>query len=259
MNARKAQVALFVLIGFILLVAVIIGIVLFRQKEVTVQETPKGSVEGMTEEAQKQQLLIRAADNAAERAKAGIEALATPVTLLAQQSSQANLATMSLDDCGEVCYPSVETLDRLLARDLETVLLTEPLIMNEQEALEDLMGITLEFGDDITVETEIADDHITYNVRYPLTLTYHSHTEERDEQVITVPIRLGHLLAIRDQILEDVRKNPDLDLGAFAQYDVDTVMTPYNEKISMVTLIDYESVVDGEPFTFSFPVPRSLS
>ncbi len=259
MNVRKAQVALFILVGFILLVAVIIALTLFRQKEFAVQETPKKLVEGVTGEEQQQQLLIRAANNVEERLEKEIEALAVSVTLLAQQSSHANLATTDLASCGELCYPSSETLERLLARDLETLLQTEPLLMDEKEILEELMEITLEFGEDIDVDAEIDDELITYTIRYPLTLKYYSHTEERGEQLITVPIRLGRLIEIRDQILEEVEGNPDLVLGAFAKYDVDTVLTPYNEDISIVTLIDYESEVDGEPFTFTFPVQRPIS
>lgn len=102
----------------------------------------------------------------------------------------------------------------------------------------------------------IAEGKVSLEIMYPLTVRQGSDLAQISAFSVDLPLRIGHLLGISEELVRDVEREPyALDLTSLMLYDVDISVFGPDRCTRIYMLIDNESrMPGGEPYMLSFGV-----
>jgi len=108
-----------------------------------------------------------------------------------------------------------------------------------------------EFGK-IDVKSSILDVKINFQVNYPITISIEESKTLISDFNADVPIRLGHLIDIKNDILDNIRESGGISLDLLSSYDAEINILPYNQENVIYAIYDSKSGSEGVPFFFNF-------
>jgi len=111
----------------------------------------------------------------------------------------------------------------------------------------------IEYGD-IEANVEIGESQVFIDVDYPITLTNAESKLKISKFKVNFPIRLGHILAIKEDVGILVSSNDWVDLNELTKYDVQVNMLPYDKSTIIYSIYDPQSDIDNAKFIFNFAV-----
>ncbi len=100
----------------------------------------------------------------------------------------------------------------------------------------------------------IGEEVITVTVQQPFTLTRQGAETTVGRFTVSLPLRLGHLLDIKDAIIAQLQEDEALALDALSKYDAEVSVLPYNRHTMVFSLYEPQSVIDDAPFHLNFAV-----
>lgn len=107
----------------------------------------------------------------------------------------------------------------------------------------------------IDSQTRISENEIEVNVDYPIFIIENESSLEFSEFSYEIPVRVGHSLDVSKLLVDKVRENPgETDLTFLLNQDVDVSVLDFDECNKIYVLVDEESIVNDEPYSFSFAV-----
>ena len=107
-----------------------------------------------------------------------------------------------------------------------------------------------------SVKTKIENDYVYVSTKIPISITKDNKVAllNRDYKV-NVPIRLGNMLDIANEIINREIKEPDyVQLTYLSQLSFNTAIVPYTDESSVYFIIDKDNKtkIDNVPYTFMF-------
>lgn len=106
---------------------------------------------------------------------------------------------------------------------------------------------------DSDVRVDINDNNVVINLRYPITISTPYHTSTVSDFSTVLPVRLGHLLDIEDEISSRTVLNPNwIELTWLNSLDVKAVGTPMAGNKLFYSLTDPQSKMGGTPYVYQF-------
>lgn len=125
-----------------------------------------------------------------------------------------------------------------------------PLCIDDFNAIE---ALTIENAE-ITVDATIAENEVFVTLDYPVTVLLPEGRTRIKEFTGRTPLRLGHLIAIKNDILPMLQASEFVDLGQLASYDVEVDVLPYSSEDIIFTIIDDIVEPFEAPLVFNFAV-----
>jgi len=146
-------------------------------------------------------------------------------------------------------YPTIEEMEQELSSYVNKAL---PECIENLDAFKD-MGFEFEFGE-IDTKTKINQNNVEFNIDYPITVIKGESKSEISEFYKMVPVRLGHIHNIAEEIVLKEVEDPDwVDMTYLVSQDLDFKIYPYDEKTLIYSILDNTSKLDyGEEFIFLF-------
>lgn len=148
---------------------------------------------------------------------------------------------------GEDVSISKERMEQELSRFIRNSM---GICLNELEALQQY---DVTYGD-IEVETTIGELSVFTRITYPVTITVGDAKTTVSDFSAEVPIRLKHVLGIKDDIISGLKESRWIDLDRLASYDAEVTVLPYNEESAVYSIWDRESTIRNSDFRFNFAV-----
>ena len=100
---------------------------------------------------------------------------------------------------------------------------------------------------------DINDNNVVISIRYPITITTPYHTSTVSDFSTMLPVRLGHLMDIEDEIAAKTVLNPNwIELTYLSSLDVKAVGTPLAGNKVFYSLTDPQSKINGVPYVYQF-------
>ena len=147
---------------------------------------------------------------------------------------------------GKTTLPEMEKVELQLAEYTEDAI--SLCLLNFSQFRE--QGYTIETGKP-TAAVRVIEDTIAVNLDYPLNVRKGNTSYALRFFSAKVPIRLGHVLTIANDIAELIGKDPNrVDFRSLSNYDVSISVLPYDGESIIYTIHDSNSTVDDAPFTF---------
>jgi hypothetical protein len=112
-------------------------------------------------------------------------------------------------------------------------------------------GYTIETGN-VSSDVTIADEEVAIHATYPITLTQEATSFTIDSHAAVVPVRLGHIHDITQDIVSTLANGSDwIDMTYLSGFDVDIDVVPEGDNL-LFMLSDTVSAADGGPYLFLF-------
>lgn len=102
------------------------------------------------------------------------------------------------------------------------------------------------------IKTIISSNDISIDAKYPIIITLGKSKVTISDFKQNVPIRLGHILDVKNKILSIIKNNGMINITALSSYDVEVNVLPYDENNLVYSIYDNRSSIAGSPFFFSF-------
>ena len=153
---------------------------------------------------------------------------------------------------GEVLIPQIDFLDKefsKIANDKIAEECSDFSLFEEEDYF-------IETGfDKINSESRISEDKIEVSVDYPIFINENGSSTSFSEFSYEIPVRIGHSLEVSRILVEKIKENPgETDLTFLLNQDVDVSIADFDECNKIYILIDENSTVNDEPYSFSFAV-----
>jgi len=111
-------------------------------------------------------------------------------------------------------------------------------------------GYDIEAGKPSAI-VHVTDDKVLVNLDYPLAVRKGNASYELRFFSANVPIRLGHVLQVANDIVNGVTDDPgDVDFRSLSTHDAYITVLPYDQESIIYAIRDENSTVDDAPFTF---------
>lgn len=111
----------------------------------------------------------------------------------------------------------------------------------------------IQYGE-MNVESIITDKDIFVKVYYPVTIKQENSQIKISDFITTIPIRLGSILDIKDDILKSIKNNKYIDLDYLSSQELEITLLPYDKQNLVYSLFDNQSGIYNNPFIFNFAV-----
>jgi len=150
---------------------------------------------------------------------------------------------------GQDTSPTIEEMEQELSAYVDKAL---PECIESLNAFSD-MGFEFEFGD-INTETKINQNNVEFRIDYPITIIKGESKAEINEFYKIIPVRLGHIHSIAEEIVKKEIEDPDwIDMTYLVNQDLNFKIYPYDENTLIYSVLDNQSVIKyGTPFMFLF-------
>ena len=117
---------------------------------------------------------------------------------------------------GQDTSPTIEEMEQELSAYVDKAL---PECIESLNAFSD-MGFEFEFGD-INTETKINQNNVEFRIDYPITIIKGESKAEINEFYKIIPVRLGHIHSIAEEIVKKEIEDPDwIDMTYLDRYDL---------------------------------------
>ena len=230
---KRGQVTIFIILGIVVLVLGGIGFYLWR---ISVEKEVVPEIADVPLEMQPIRLFVDKC----------IEEVAVPgVFLLANQggviyeypkmmSAQFQYIAYHLEDNKDV-GPDIKFMQQELARFIEDSL---GLCVNK---FGEITHLNLTFGE-IKTNPVIAENEIILTIDYPITLTKESRKLSINKFRKVIPLRLGHILIVKDDVIKNIKSDPDVvELEYLTGFDVLIDILPVDKETLVYSITDEES------------------
>jgi len=108
---------------------------------------------------------------------------------------------------------------------------------------------------DSSSKTSISENEIMVDVDYPVSIRDENSSDRFSDFSYKLPIRLGHIIDVSENLVNRIKENQsELDLTYLLNQDVDISIDDYDECNKIYILIDNISIVNDEPYAFTFAV-----
>src|SRR3989338_3381322 len=239
MRKNKAQVSYFIIIGFVLLIAAsflaYIGINKISQNkapELSFEAAPvKGYIQACIKDA----------------AIPGIYLLASKGGYIYSYDRTLNTEQEQIAyhlEFGKESFPPKEFMEQELSKFIKESL--ELCIRN----FEGVGQYGLETGQS-DIKARIFKNEVSIDVVFPVTITAGTSKITISDFKEIVPIRLGHIVDVKNRILPDI-KNKELGLGLLSSFGVEIHVLPYDRNNIVYSIYDNQSSIANAPFFFNF-------
>lgn len=141
--------------------------------------------------------------------------------------------------------PRKEFMERELSRFVRNSL---SLCLSKNENLD---FSEIEFGK-LDVISKIFDTNVLVKINYPISINYKDSKIKLDDFSETIPIRLGHIIDIKDKIINKLTDKSEIDPEFLSQFDVEVNILPYDKNNIMYSIYDNTSSVKNSLFYFNF-------
>lgn len=242
--SKKGQITIFIILGFILLIAV--GFIFYIKGSNGVDA---GEILAKTPiEMQPVRLFVDSCVK--DVAIPGIYLLASKGGYIYSYDKVLNV------EYGPVAYhiensedisPDKEFMERELAKFIEESL---KLCINN---LEDFDGYDFEFGE-MEIKPEINENVVFVGIKYPITLKRGRSKIKISRFDATYPVRFGHILDIKDEIIPKIKNSKTIDVGYISSFDVEVSLLPYDKNNLVYSIFDNKSSINDDLFIFNFGV-----
>jgi len=156
---------------------------------------------------------------------------------------------------GERTLPSKERIEKEIDSYMHTLLST---CIGNLTFFED-RGYTITAGVVQRIESTITEDSVLIRIDAPITAVYLGETQVIDTFVARVPLRLGHLHDVANDIIHHHGDNPgSIDFTYLASFDVHVSVLPLDEGVTGYALYD-NATATGEFFLFMFAIEDTES
>ena len=118
--------------------------------------------------------------------------------------------------------------------------------------LNDFNYYDLEYGN-TEVKTKIEQNNVLVEINYPITIIHGNSKITVSDFKKEISIRLGHILDVKNDILNHIKGNDFVDLEYFSSYDVEVNLLPYDKNNIVYSIYDNKSSTNA-PFFFNFAV-----
>jgi len=242
---KKSQLTLFIIIGIILVFSA--AIIIYIQQQVETAGFEEDRLSSLAVESQPVKLFV---DRCLEDvAIPGIYYMGTQGGYIAPPLNSLITETSIIPYYyarGSNEMPPLVRLENEISEYVETTL---PICTNNFETFPQ----EIEEGE-IRATTRINEQNILIKVFYPLTIKNLQGKEEKIENfVIDVPIRLGHIYDVAQQVVERQIEQPDLlDLTYLASFDVNVDILPYDGTSIIFAITDSRSKIEGVNYQLFF-------
>lgn len=244
---KKGQITIFIIIGIVLLL--IIGVYFLVTSDFAEKTLRRSSLEEVPLDIQPIKAYI---DSCIE------QTLIPGVYLLGLQGGYIYLPEKKLKQPDyEIAYSlykgnrnlvSISTMEKQISEYMDKEL---PLCLDL--SLFEQQGFTI-IDDKINTDTTISEDNIFVDIDYNLEIEKQETRYKLERFSATVPIRLGHIHIIADNIIAKSIEDPDwIDLTFLSSFDVSVSIIPISMEDSIYAIIDNTSVDNirfTEPFIF---------
>ncbi|MBU0615396.1 MAG: hypothetical protein KJ601_04850 [Nanoarchaeota archaeon] len=239
----KGQLTIFIIFGFVILIA--IGF-LFYIRGATLVE--RAQVEEVPLEVQPVKNFVEAC----------LEEVAVPgIYLLGEQGGYIyGYDQLLMTDNLQVAYhleydkdvsPTTEFMENEISRFVKRSL---PLCIDNFTGFEYL---GFEHGE-IEVDTIIAEKDVVVKVYYPIKVIQQDSNTTISVFYANYPIRLSHILDIKDGIILISNQSDMIDLDYLSSHDVEITVLPYDKNNIVYSIHDNQSDIEEAPFIFNFAV-----
>ncbi|MFH1317295.1 MAG: hypothetical protein ABII01_07275 [Candidatus Woesearchaeota archaeon] len=143
--------------------------------------------------------------------------------------------------------PSKEFMENEISRFVEFTL---PICINQ---FGNDPNYNFSFGE-ILANTIITKNNVRINVEYPITIISNTSKATISKFKKTLPLRLGYIIDVRDDMINNIQGNDKIDLDFFSSNDLIITILPYNSEAIFYTLTDIESKHNDIPLLFQFGV-----
>lgn len=106
----------------------------------------------------------------------------------------------------------------------------------------------------IDVRSTINEKNVVIDVNYPIVLKQNNTFFTISDFSIFYPIRLGHVLDIKDEILNNTNSRGDISIDLISSFDADVTVFAHNNHVTSFMIYDYRSNIENTPFFFNFAV-----
>ena len=126
------------------------------------------------------------------------------------------------------------------------------------EDVKDFQYISLIFGERKASVT-IQEDNVLVDLNFPIKSIKERSEITVEEFHINVPIRLGKLLDIKDEIISEFIEHDDIELSKLASYDAEIDILPYDGPNTIYSIYDTRSYMNASSYVFNFAVRSSVN
>ena len=103
-----------------------------------------------------------------------------------------------------------------------------------------------------TIDIEFYDETIEIDIDFPITMYKEKNEKTISKYRVVLPIRLNHILKIRDEIIS--KQNGYIDFEDLIKYDVEVNLLSYDKNNLIYSIYDEKSNMDDFPFIFNFAI-----
>ena len=118
---------------------------------------------------------------------------------------------------------------------------------------QDFKSYEFEYGKS-DVKVNIEKEKVTVNINYPITIIKGNAKTTISEFRNSFPIRLGHVLDVKNKVLKNIKGNDFIDLDFLSLHDVEINILPYDKENIIYSIFDNKSDIKNAPFIFNFAV-----
>lgn len=248
MRLNKAQISYFLILGLILVFVIGVGVYFV------------GNLKGQRakEAAEKVQEINLEIAPIKNYIQACVHDVATPaVYLLANNGGYIYTYNKTLNtEYAQIAYhlefdrevsPNKEFMENELSKFVKNSVI---LCLTQNQ---NLNAYSLNFGK-LNVLSTINNENVLLKINFPVNV------QKRDSKISTedfaelVPIRLGHLINIKDDILNEIKNNTEIDLNYLSQFDSEINVLPYDKSNIIYSIFDNKSSIQESPFYFNFAI-----
>jgi hypothetical protein len=105
----------------------------------------------------------------------------------------------------------------------------------------------------IYAKINIGENEVILEVDYPISIKKDEKTVSINKFIHKIPIRLGHIYTINQQIIGQIKNNPKaVDFAFLSQHDLKVTLLPHSDDTIVYTLHDSKSRVDNQTYLFMF-------
>lgn len=116
---------------------------------------------------------------------------------------------------------------------------------------------SLEFGS-AKATTSINAKTIRVDVLFPIKYKTGNSMKSASKFAKEIPIRLGHILEVRNDLITNLKKDINDDLDKATSYDCEIDMLTFDEENTIYTIYDSKSSIEKNPFIFKFGVKNNF-